>query len=399
VKRYLIWSGVAVVAAVVVWTSMRPTVVQVDAVAVVRGPLQVTVDEEGETRLRRRFVVSAPVSGRVMRIDARPGDAVKAGQAIAVIQPAAPMPLDARTRAGAEARVRAAEAAGDRVRAERARLAVERTQAEADLARAKSLFDGGYGSREALEQADARVRGLIEAVRAAEAAGRASEFELAEARAALITGSDVATGRAVTVTAPIAGLLLRRMQESEAVVPAGAPLIEIGNLDDLEIVTDLLSTDAVKVQPGAAVSIDRWGGEGTLAGRVQRVEPAGFMKISALGVEEQRVNVIIDFVDPRDRRASLGDGFRVEVRIVVWEKADVITVPTSSLFRLDGEWSVFVIEGDLARRRPVRIGERNEQLAEVLEGLTPGETVVAYPGETVREGAKVGQRSEVKGQR
>ena len=173
------------------------------------------------------------------------------------------------------------------------------------------------------------------------------------------------------------------MQESEAVVPVGAPLMEIGNLDDLEIVTDLLSTDAVKVKPGAPVMIDRWGGDGTLAGRVQRVEPAGFMKISALGVEEQRVNVVIDFVDPRERRASLGDAFRVEVRIVVWEKPDVLTVPTSSLFRTDGDWSVFVAQGDVVHRRTVKIGERNEQAAEVLEGLSAGDRVVAYPGETL----------------
>jgi HlyD family secretion protein len=398
-RKYLVWGGVAVVLALVVWTSLRPTVVDVEVATVAKGPLRVTVDEEGETRLRRRFVVSAPVSGRVLRIEIRPGDSVKAGQAVAVIEPAAPAPLDARTRAGAEARVRAAESAGERVRAERQRLVVERQQAEADAARAKSLFDAGYGSREALEQADARVRSLTEAVRAAEAAGRASEFELAEARAALISSADARSGRSMTVAAPTAGLVLRRMQESEAVVPVGAPLIEIGNLDDLEIVTDLLSTDAVKVKPGAAVVIDRWGGEGSLAGVVQRIEPAGFMKISALGVEEQRVNVVIDFVDPRERRASLGDGFRVEVRIVVWEKADVITAPTSSLFRTDGDWSVFVVEGDVVRRRTVKIGERNEQLAEVLEGLQPGDKVVAYPGESLTDGTNISQRSEVKGQR
>jgi HlyD family secretion protein len=196
----------------------------------------------------------------------------------------------------------------------------------------------------------------------------------------------------VRVTAPIAGLILRRAQESEAVVAAGAPLVDIGTLEDLEIVSDLLSTDAVKVKPGASVLIDRWGGEGQLAGRVQRVEPAGFLKVSALGVEEQRVNVIIDFVDPRERRASLGDGFRVEVRIVVWEQKDALVAPTSSLFRADGEWAVFVLDGDRIRRRIVKIGQRNEQSAEVLEGLTAGDRVVAYPGESLTDGAKVRPR-------
>ena len=172
-------------------------------------------------------------------------------------------------------------------------------------------------------------------------------------------------------------------------MPAGAPLLEIGSLDDLEIVADFLSADAVRIKPGAAVIIDRWGGEGTLAGRVQRVEPSGFMKISALGVEEQRVNVVMDFSDPRERRASLGDGFRVEVRVVVWEQPSALTVATSSLFRTAGDWSVFVLEGDVLRRRTVKIGQRNEQAAEVLDGLREGDLVVAYPGESLADGTRV----------
>ncbi len=351
--------------------------------------MKVTVDDEGETRLRRRFVVSAPVPGRVLRIESRPGDIVKAGATLAVIQPAALTPLDSRTQATGEARVSAADAAATRATAERQRLGVDLKQAESDAARAKSLFDTGYGSREAYEQADARVRGLREAIAAAASAVRAAEFELEAAKGALLSRGQAAGGRAVTVAAPIAGVILKRIQESEAVVTPGAPLVEIGNLDDLEIVSDLLSTDAVKVKAGADVVIDRWGGEGTLAGRVQRIEPAGFMKISALGVEEQRVNVVIDFVDPRERRASLGDGYRVEVRIVVWEKTDAVTVPTSSLFRLAGEWAVFVVDGDVLHRRAVKIGQRNDQAAEVLEGLAAGDRVVAYPGESLRDGSKV----------
>ena len=388
-RRRLIWIVAALVAAALVWFSLTPDAIVVEAATVAQAPLRVTVNEEGETRLRRRFLVSAPVAGTVLRIDARPGDAVKAGQTLAMIQPAPPTPLDARTRAAAEARVRAAQAGIGRVGAERDRLQVELAQAESDAARAKALLDTGYGTREVAEQAAARVRSLRESVNAAEAAARAVEFELAEAQAALISRDDARGGRATPVTAPIDGVVLKRLQESEAAVQAGAPLLEIGNLDDLEIVADLLSTDAVKVSPGAPAIIDRWGGEGTLEGRVQRVEPSGFMKISALGVEEQRVNVIVDFVTPRDRRASLGDGYRVEVRIVVWEKEDAVTVPTSSLFRLGEAWSVFVIEGDVVRRRTVTIGDRNEQAAEVLEGLTPGERVVAYPGESLTDGARV----------
>jgi HlyD family secretion protein len=392
VRRYVIWVVVAVFAGLIVWTALKPTIIEVDLADVVRGPLRVTVDDEGETRLKRRFVVSAPVSGRVLRIESRPGDSVTAGQTLAVIEPAAPAPLDVRTRTAAEARAQAAASAAERAQADVQRVTVELTQADADAARARTLLDTGSGTREAVEQADARVRGLREAIKSAQAAVRAAEFEQAEAKAALISGTDAASGRAVTVRAPIAGLVLRRIQESEAVVPVGAPLLEIGNLDDLEIVTDLLSTDAVRVKSGAAVLIERWGGEGTLMGKVQRIEPAGFMKISALGVEEQRVNVVIDFVDPRERRPSLGDAFRVEVRIVVWEKPDVLLVPTSSLFRTGGDWSAFVAQGNVVVKRTVKIGERNEQSAEVLEGLSAGDKVVAYPGETLKEGTRIQPR-------
>jgi HlyD family secretion protein len=391
-RKHWLWILVAVVGAGFVWLALAPKVVDVEAAAAVRGPLRVTVDEEGETRLRRRFVVSAPVPGRVLRIESRPGDTVTKGQTLAVIQPAAPMPLDARTQMTGESRVRASDAAVSRANSDRQRLVVELKQAEADTARAKALLDAGYGSRDVFEQVSARAGSLREAVASADAAIRAAEFEAAAAKAALISRGEAAGGRAVTVTAPIGGLMLKRMQESEAVVPAGAPLVEIGTLDDLEIVTDYLSTDAVKVRPGALVIIDRWGGDGTLAGRVQRVEPAGFLKISALGVEEQRVNVIVDFVDPREKRAALGDGFRVEVRVVIWESADALTVPTASLFRRQGEWSVFVIDGDVLRLRTVKVGQRNEQAAQILEGLTPGERVVAYPGESLLDGTKVRAR-------
>ena len=388
-RKRLIWIGAGVGLAALVWLALTPDPIVVEAATVARGPLRVTVNEEGETRLERRFLISAPVSGTVLRIDTRPGDSVKAGQAVATIQPAPPTPLDARTRAAAEARIPAAQASIDRLRAERQRLAVELKQAEADAARAKQLLDTGYGTREAVEQLDARAASLRAAIDAADSAARAAEFELAEAKAALISSGEARGGRATAVTAPIDGLVLKRLQESEAVVQAGTPLLELGNLDDLEIVSDLLSTDAVKVAAGDPVVIDRWGGEGTLDGRVQRVEPSGFMKISALGVEEQRVNVIIDFVTPRAQRASLGDGYRVEVRIVIWEKADALQVPTSSLFRAGEDWAVFVIDGDVVRRRIVRIGERNEQAAEVLEGLAEGERVVAYPGESLAEGVTV----------
>jgi len=388
-SKYLVWTGVAVATAIVLYFALAPNVIAVETAEVVKGPLQVTVSEEGETRLKRRFMVSAPVAGRLTRIDIRPGDLVKAGQVLASIQPAPLAPLDERTQVAAEARVRSAEAALARARAERQRVAVERDHATTEAGRAKSLLDSGYGTQQAYDAAAAALRSASEAVIAADSVVRAAEFEVAAARAVLISRGDASGGRAVTVTAPIGGLVLKRVQESEAVVGPGTPLVEIGDLRDLEIVSDLLSTDAVNVQAGAAVMIERWGGDRTLNGRVQRVEPAGFMKISALGVEEQRVNVIVDFTDPPDARAQLGDGYRVEVRIVAWEKADAVTVPTSSLFRLDGEWAVFVVQGDVLARRPVTIGHRNEISAEVLGGVSPGDRVVVYPGESLTDGARV----------
>jgi HlyD family secretion protein len=386
-RRHLIWIGGTLAAAAIVAALLRPPVIEVDTAAVARGRLQVTVDEEGETRLRRRFVVSAPVAGRVLRIDTRPGDSVKARQPLALIAPVRPTPLDVRTRLTAEARVKASEAALERARAERRRLAVEEEQATREVGRMKTLFQAGSVSRETLELAEARLRSAGEAAKAADAAVRAAEFALAEARATLVSEGD--SEAAVPVAAPIGGMVLRRLQESEAVLPAGAPLLEIGDLRDLEVVSDLLSSDAVRVKAGTPVVITRWGGDRDLRGRVQRVEPAGFTKVSALGVEEQRVNVVIDFLDPPSERSSLGDGFRVEVRIVVFEAGSVLTVPTASLFRADEHWAVFVVADAQLVRRNVRIGQQNDQVAEVLDGLTEGQRVVIYPGESLTAGARV----------
>ena len=386
----VVWIGIVGLVVIAIAWAMRPRPAVVDTAEIARGPLRVTVDEEGETRLRRRFLVSAPVSGRVQRIELRPGDRIVKGQTtLAVMRSATPAPLDARTRAGAEAAVQGGEAVAARARAEHQRAIVERDRARTEAARVRALFDAGYAPKDAAEAAEAQHRAAEEAVRAAEAAIRAAEFDTAQARAALLSGADAASGRPVTLTAPIDGLVLRRLQESEAVVAAGTPLLELGDLRDLEIVADLLSTDAVAVRPGAAVVVERWGGPHELTGVVERVEPAGFMKISALGVEEQRVNVVIQFDEPVERRTTLGDAFRVEVRIVVWEKADVVKVPTSSLFRVGADWAVFVVADGQLRRRAVQIGQRNDRDAEVLGGLTPGERVVQYPGESLADGVRV----------
>ena len=388
-RRHLIWTLVGLATVLGLVTLFRPAPVEVDIGLVKRGLLRVTIDEEGETRLRRRFVVSAPVSGRVMRIEAVAGQSVMASQVLATITPARPTPLDDRTRAGAEARVRAAEADLERARSDWRRLVVDADQAARDAARSDALFKTGSVAHESAEVARARSRSAAEAVNAAEAAIRTAEFAVAAARAALISDTDRSAGTAVSVRSPIDGVVLRRVQESEGVVAAGAPLIEIGDLRDLEIVTDLLSRDAVRVRSGMPVIITGWGGGRDLSGRVLRVEPSGFTKVSALGVEEQRVNVVVEFVDPPSDRQMLGDGFRVEVRVVMSERSGVLAVPTASVFRVEGRWTVFAVVNDELVQREVQVGEQNEEVSEVLGGLQEGDRVVVYPGESLVTGARV----------
>jgi HlyD family secretion protein len=397
VKRYRRWFwGIVLVvglAAVALW----PDETAVDVGEVVQAPLQVTIDEEGETRVRRRFLVSAPVTARVLRIELEPGDPVVGGETVvARLRAETPALLDARTRAEAEAAVASAKAALGRTRAEVDRARTELARLERELARERDLDEAGLTTRQTIELREADVRLAAETLRAAEFASAAAASELARAEARLGVG-DNAAGRVLTVTAPVDGVVLRRLRESEGVVPAGEPLVEIGDPADLEIVADLLSTDAVRVTPGAPVRIEQWGGDTVLRARVRRVEPAGFTKISALGVEEQRVNVIMDFEDPVDAWTRLGDGYRVEVRIVTWESADAVIVPASALFRRGADWAVFVTDEGRASIRTVTIGQRNQRHAEVLDGLAPGDRVVLHPGDTLADGARIAPRPALSG--
>ncbi len=375
-----------------------PQPVPVDLAEVSRGALQVTVDDEGRTRVKEIYVVSAPVAGRVLRIESHVGDPVTAGATVlATIQPTAPTFLDPRGRAQAEAAVHAAEAALQLAEAQLARAQAELEFARSDLARARKLARGDTISRKALDNAQRQFKTSKAAVAAAEATLRVKTYDLETAKATLIEpGSEAAARReencCVSVRAPVDGSVLRLVQESEAVIAAGAPLVEIGDPRDLEVVVDLLSRDAVRVREGAAVTIDEWGGEATVAGRVRRIEPTGFTKVSALGIEEQRVNVIIDFTDPPERWQLLGHGYRVEARIVVWQSEDVLKVPVSALFRHGEAWAVFVVEDGRARLREVAVGHRNSQAAEVLEGLEDGKHVVLYPSDRIFDGAAVTMR-------
>jgi HlyD family secretion protein len=395
-RRFLLnrrlWIAAVVVGgllAVALW----PKTIEVDTAAVARGPLVVTVDEEGVTRVRDRFVVSSPVAGRVLRIELEPGDAVTRGQVVARVRAEAPALLDERTRAEAQARAESARAAlgGARAQEQRARATLDQQRRE--LARVRELAQSRVVSNQELETRESEAKAAEESVNAAVFAVQAASGDLARAQAVLAPPASDREGRVVAVTAPADGLILKRVRESESVVPAGDPLLEIGDPHRLEIVADLLSTDAVRVKPGARAIVEQWGGDQPLQARVRRIEPGGFTKISALGVEEQRANVIMDFVEPATALSALGDAYRVEVRVVTWEAAAVLKLPTAALFRDRGKWAVYAVKDGRARAVAVEIGRQTGQEAEVLGGLAERDLVVLHPGDALADGVAVKPRS------
>ncbi len=389
-----LWIVAALVVGLIAW-SFRPQPVPVDLATVSRGTLRVAIDEDGMTRVRERYVVSAPVAGRMRRVELKPGDAVIASRTVlATFLPATPTPLDPRSRAEAEARLKAAQATRERARVGLQRSLDDLAFSRSELARYREIAKFGGTTDERLAAFELEVRTKETQVKAAELALESAQHDVEAASAVLRQFTDqIGAGgaSAITLRSPIGGTVLRVHQESESLVPAGTPLIEIGNPDDLEIVVDLLSTDAVKVKSGFQVLIDGWGGDKTLHGRVRLVEPGGFTKISALGVEEQRVNVVIDF-DDRRLAAALGDGYRVEVSIVILERPGVLKAPTSALFRVADRWSLFVVRDGTARQTEVHIAQRNAVEAEVVSGLAEGDQVIVHPGETVADGVSVIRR-------
>ena len=390
--RILVWLVLGGVAAAFVWAFM-PKPLEVTTAAVERGFLRITLDEEGQTRVRDRYVVSAPVDGKVLRIEHEPGDAVRSGSTVlARFRPSRPEFLNSRTRAEAQARVARSEAQVESARVDLDRAKTERDHAQTELTRYEQLHAEGLTADNRLEAARLRAVTASETVRAAESAIVVVELELERARTSLIEAGAAGIDQedVIVLRSPVTGVILQRLRESESVVPSGEPLVEVGNPEDLEIVSDMLSMDAVQIDPGDPVLIEQWGGEATLRGTVRQVEPFGFTKISALGVEEQRVNVIVDFDDPRAAWEALGDGYRVEIRVVIWETDDALKLPSSSLFRNGDEWAVYVIdELSLAQLREVQIGRRNALEAQVLAGLEQGDQVIAYPGDAIEDGMEV----------
>ena len=389
--RSLFWGAAGLLLLTLLVLAFLPQPVQVDAVAMERGPMRVTVQDEGRTRVRDEYIVSAPVAGQLLRVDYKPGAAIGAGETVARILPGEPAFLDARALAEAQARVRTAEAAVSRARAELQRaeeqLAFARTEAERITAlRARELASAGEYDRAQLELRTAQA--------ARDAADESVELQAAQLEAAIAgltqPGRQSNPDTIVEVVSPVSGRVLRVARESASVIAAGAEIMSIGDPENLEVVVEMLSTEAVQVDPGDEVILEDWGrGEQVLRGRVRLVEPYGFLKVSALGVEEQRVNVIVDFTGPSSEWSTLGHGFRVEAAVITWQANDVLKVPVAALFRRGGDWAVFRIVDGEARLTTVAIGRDNGSVAQVLSGLEAGDRVVLYPGEQVADGVSV----------
>lgn len=390
--------GIALLAAAVLGGLLYgffPGAVPIETTAAAKGPLVVTVEEEGKTRVRDRYVISAPVAGHARRIDLRVGDLVKAGQTVAVIEPARSSALDPRSHAQAVAAMQAAEAAVAAARANAQAAAAQAELARQELERAAALRKSKFISEQALDKARTDADRSQAARTAADHEVVVAQFERERARAALADVARLQGGKPadlLAVRTPVAAAVLKVVHESEGTVQAGSPLLEVGDPQSLEVQIEVLSSQAVKIVPGAKVLFDRWGGETALQGVVRVVEPTGFTKISALGVEEQRVRVIADFTSPREEWQRVGDGYRVEARFVVWEGADVLQVPANALFRHNNGWAVFVADAGRARLRPIQTGQRNGLQVQVLSGLEAGAAVIAHPDDMIADGTRVKPR-------
>ena len=391
-KRKLALVGVALAIVGGIVYAFLPRAVPVETALVTRGPLEVTVRDDGRTRIKDRYIVSAPLSGQLQRVVFKPGHAVNERDVLAVIEATAPELLDPRSYAAAEARVSAAEETLKQAKAVLERALASFEYAQNDLKRVRELFQAGTVSNQEMDRAQLASRTTEGDLNSARFGVRIADYELELARTALVRGSPGSRGGKVEICAPVAGRILRVLQESATVVAPGTPLMEIGDPQNLEVEIDVLSSDAVKIRPGSRILLEYWGGPRPLEARVRLVEPAGFLKISALGVEEQRVWVIADFVSPRSEWQNLGDAYRVEARIVTWETNNAVNVPTGALFRQQDDWAVFKIQGNHAYLQRIQIGHRSENEAEVLGGIVEGDSVILHPSDRVSHGVALRRR-------
>ena len=393
-RRNQIGLGVilAVVAALVAW-ALRPQPVSVEIAEVTKGGFEQAVSDDGQTRVRDRYLIAAPLAGQVERIQLEVGDPVKQAQIVAELTPTAPAFLDARTQRELRERIGAAEAQLARARAETLKAQAQRDQARADRDRQIKLSQQGFLSQTALEQSELALRTSERAMEAARFAEQAAAHDLAQARAALTRYQGGGPAAKWPVASPVAGVVLKVMQKSEGPVALGAPLVEVADPRSLEAVVDVLSQEAVAVRPGMPARLELGQGVEALAARVRLIEPAAFTKVSALGVEEQRVNVVLDFSEPLDKVQTIGDGFRVEAHIVVFRQENAVKAPVGALFRQGAGWAAFVIDAERARLRTVKVARRNNLEAMIEGGLEPGDRVVVYPSDALKDGSRVEIRS------
>jgi HlyD family secretion protein len=380
-RRWLPYAGAVLLAGLIV-AGLWPRPVPVETTHATLGTLRATVNEEGKTRIKQRFVVCAPVAGQLHRIPFKAGAEVEAGQTVvAVIEPLAPALLDARARTLAEAGRDSAAANLEKARA-------AHNFAAGELRRFEKLYGDKAISIQELEAAQLREASAAKELSAAEAALRQAEAELTEFAAG---GAATAVSNCLPqeIKAPAGGRVLKVFEENARVVAAGTPLLELGDPADLEVVVEVLSRDGAAIVPGAKIEFEQWGGGEPLLGRVRLVEPAAFTKVSALGVEEQRVNVVADLLTPPGQRQNVGDNFRVEARIVVWETDQTLKVPSGALFRQGEQWATFVVTEGRAQMRLVEAGRSSSTETQVLKGLKAGEEVILYPGSRVHSGQRV----------
>jgi len=390
--RRLALAAVAGAILISVILALRPSPVPVETAPLTQGRIREVVEGAGRARVRERFDLAAPVPGTLLRLTLREGERVAAGQEVAIVAPAAPVPLDARSRAELAAHIAAAEAAVAEARAGLERAKVGDAQAAADLARSEALAAGGSLPAREAEAARFSRAAQAEALSMAGSALRRAEGERAAARAALSGAEAGGRGERVALRAPVDGVLLRVLRESAGPVAAGTPIAEVGDPAALEVELDLLTTQAVRVRPGAAVEIVRWGGPSALPGRVRRIDPSAFTKVSALGVEEQRIHVVVDPAGEPRAWSRLGDGYAVEGRVVVADRADALKAPAMALFRSGERWAAFAVEGGRARLRLVDVAESGDGEVAITSGLSPGARVVLHPSDKLAEGVRVAER-------
>jgi HlyD family secretion protein len=382
-KTKIIYIVIVTAAALLLYFAFRPSPVVVETAYVTKGPMEVAIEEEGETRAHDRYVITAPVAGRLNRIEFHDGDAVRKNDVVAVLNP---LPLDSKQRQEVIARLHAAQSFKKETDEHASHAQADYDQAKRERIRIEKLMQDGFASQQSLEQAKNTEITAANELAAARYKVQAAASEVHIAKAGMIALEENDGTNLITLRSPVDGHVLRIIEKSERVVATSSDLMIIGDKEKMEVVIDLLSTDAVKVKPGDTVLLENWGGDQTLQGRIRIVEPYAFTKISALGIEEQRVNVIADLID---RPESLGDGYRVDGRIIVWKNDRVLKVPSDALFRQGDTWAVFFVQNGLAKIRQVQAGHRNPSEVEIIQGVSEGEKVILHPSNEIEDGVRV----------